>query len=354
MRTIISKRRFGLSAATCLTLAAGVAVGTAGRAPAADPPPAQPQAVNGHTVTTPAHGVATPTSFAFDSARGIVFVGAFGNPETGKGGGVLALHGDGTSAQIPSVPSGVAGTVFREGTLYVSVNGPKGGRIMAFKGWDGTRFASSGTIFRAARTVGNINGIAWGPDGRLYGGAGLVEDIRSNGTVKKSTFPHPYTVFSIRPDGSHFRVLARGVRQPWQMTFVGRSANPYVSVLSQETGKIPPDAIVRARTGQDYGFPKCFAHVGIACRGTHLAQPLITLPRHASPMGIQAVGHTLYVALFGGIGKSGPEVVTIPAKHGGKPKPLITGFPAPVVAVGVSAGVLYAGDLTGAIYRVTL
>ena len=55
-----------------------------------------------------------------------------------------------------------------------------------------------------------------------------------------------------------------------------------------------------------------------------------------------------------GIGKSRPEIVTMSPRQGAKPKPLITGFPAPVVALGLSNVTLYAGDLTGAIYAVAL
>ncbi|MGH2857678.1 MAG: hypothetical protein ACRDMJ_09345, partial [Solirubrobacteraceae bacterium] len=260
----------------------------------------------------------------------------------------------GQPAKIAGVPSGVAGMVFHKGTLYVSVNGQKGGRVLALSGWNGARFASQRTIFDARSTVGAVSGLAWGPDGRLYAGTGLTNDVQRNGKVKPSPFPHPYTVFSIKPTGRDFRVLARGLRQPFQLTFVKGSRAPYVSVLSQEASPIPPDAIVRAGRGQNFGFPSCFAGVGIGCRGAHFDRPLITLPKHASPMGIQASGRTLYVALFGGIGKSGPEVVTIPAKQGAKPKPLVTGFPAPVVALGLSHGTLYFGDLTGTVYSVVL
>jgi glucose/arabinose dehydrogenase len=331
-----------LAAVTSLVLAATAA--------AAGPPP--PKAANGHPVATVASGISTPTTFAFDPA-GTVFIGAFGNERTGKGGGVLALPPGGTAALIPGIPGGIAGLVFHEGTLYVSIVSRNGGKINAYSGWNGTAFTSSKTIFNARKTVGTVNGLAWGPNGRLYGGGGLVVDVNKKGVAKKSPFPHPYTVFSIKPDGSGFKVVSRGLRQPWQMTFVGNRPNPYVSVLSQEAGKIPRDGIVVARPGSNYGFPKCFAGVGISCKKRY-AKPLIPLPRHASPMGIQAVGNTLYVALFGGIGKSGPEVVTLPAKSGAKPTPFLTGFAAPVVALGISGGFLYAGDLTGSVYRVAL
>jgi glucose/arabinose dehydrogenase len=324
----------------------------AAAAHAQGPPP--PTAVNGNAVTAIASGVATPTSFAFDTTTGTVFIGAWGDEETGKGGGVLALSPGGTATPVAGIPGGVAGLVDHNGTLYVSTNGPKRGKILALSGWNGTSFASSSTVFKgSAKTVGYINGLAWAPNGRLYGGAGLTEDVGKKGKVKKSAFRHPYTVFSIRPNGRGFKVISRGLRQPWQLTFASNSRNPYVSVLSQEARAIPVDAVVRARPGANFGFPKCFADVGADCDHP-FAEPLIRLPRHASPMGIQAVGSTLYVALFGGIKKSGPEVVTMPAKKGGKPKPFLTGFVAPVVAVGISGGSLYTGDVTGTVYHVAL
>jgi hypothetical protein len=333
-------------------LAGLVSLAFAAAATAAGAPP-PPTAANGHPVTAVATGVSTPTAFAFEPTSGTVFIGAFGSERTGKGGGVLAVVPGKPAAPVPGIPSGIAGLVYHEGTLYASAVGAKGGKILALSGWNGTSFAASKTIFNAATTVGSVNGLAWGPDGRLYGGAGLAVDVNKKGKAKKSPFPHPYTVFSIKPDGSDFKVVSRGLRQPWQLTFVGTSPNPYVSVLSQDSGKIPSDAIVVARPGAHYGFPKCFAGVGLSCKPRY-DKPLIRLPKHASPMGIQAVGDTLYVALFGGIGKSGPEVVTIPAKAGAKPTPFLTGFAAPVVAVGISNGALYAGDLTGSVYQVAL
>jgi glucose/arabinose dehydrogenase len=322
--------------------------GVAGDAAAQAPPP--PIAANGQPVTTVATGVPTPTSFAFDHASGTVFVGAYGDEESGKGGGVFAIGRDGVVAQVPKTPSAIAGLAMRGGKLFVSAVSPRGGKILAFSGWNGAAFASSRTIFNARRTVGSVNGLAFGPDGRLYGGAGLVEDVDKKGRVKPSPFPDPYTVFSITDSGRGFRVVARGMRQPWQLTFVGRSRSPYVSVLSQDEGRIPRDAIVVARRGADFGFPTCSFGLGQHC--STFTKPLVTLPKHASPMGIGAAGDTLYVALFGGL-EGQPEVVSLPAR-GGTPTPFLTGFAAPVVATNVDEGNLYAGDLTGSIYRMAI
>jgi hypothetical protein len=336
-----------------LLLACAASLAFAATATAAAPP--APTAVNGHPVTVVARGIAPGTSFALDPTTGTIFVGAYGDPEHhNRGGGVFALAAAGGSEQVPGIPGGVAGLVFSNGTLYVAANAGNAGKIIAYSGWNGTAFASSKTIFNARTTVGSVNGIALGPDGRIYGGGGLVHDVNRKGTVRKFRFPHnPYSVYSIKTDGTGFRIVARGLRQPWQMTFVAGKPNPFVSNLSQETGKVPLDGIVVAKRHSNFGFPKCFAHVGINCR-RHYSQPLIKLPRHSSPMGIQAVGNQLFVVLFNGIGKSGPEVVTMPAKRGAKPKPFVKGFGAPIVGLGIIGGQMYIGDVMGNVWRVAL
>ncbi len=343
----MSKLRLALPA-----FAVALVLGCAATAGAQAPPP--PTAANGQPVTTVATGVPTPTSFALDPSTNTLFAGAFGDEETGKGGGIYAIAPGGTATLVPGTPPGITGLAFDGGTLYASAVGRQGGSILALSQWNGTSFGSSKTIFRAARTVGAVGGLAWGPDDRLYAGAFLTNDVNKRGKAKKSPFPHPYTVFSIAPSGKGFKVVARGLRQPWQLTFAGDSPNPYVTVLSQEVGRIPADAIVVARPGSNFGFPACFLGVGRGCGKTgKLAKPFLRLPVHSSPMGIGAAGDTLYVALFGGLQRGKPEVVSIPIATR-KPAPFLTGFAAPVVATNVLDGNLYAGDLTGSIYRVPI
>ena len=79
-------------------------------------------------------------------------------------------------------------------------------------------------------------------------------------------------------------------------------------------------------------------------------RPLVTFPAHASPMGLGYLDGKVYVALYGGLGH-GPVVASLPP-GGGTPRPFLSGFPAPVIAVGVVGGNLYAGDQGGTIYRV--
>jgi glucose/arabinose dehydrogenase len=305
-------------------------------AQAQGPPP--PTSTNGKPVQTIASGVTTPTAFAF--AGSTVFAGS-GPAEQGSAPTGLFTLANGKATQVPNTPPVVFGLAWHKSKLYVST-GPS---IVAFSGWDGTKFASSKTISAPKKPFRGFNGLAFGPNGKLYAGVALDEKFDH----KADHSPHAQAVVSMTAAGKHLRTVAKGLRQPFQLTFVGSGRNPYVSVLSQDKGKIPLDAIVVAKRGQDYGFPTCKLGKPKTCKG--FAKPKILLPKHASPMGIGAIGRTLYVSLFGGLGDGKPVVVHIPA-GGGKPKPLLQGFVAPVVALGVHAGTIYVGDLTGTIYAV--
>lgn len=328
-----------------LTVAAALVVSLP--AFAAEGPPPPPTAASGAAVEVVGNGIPTPTAFAFGA--GSVFVSAFGSEDGKKPGGVFVLRG-GKAVQVPGLPS-VAGMAWKNGTLYASVFNPtKRPQLMAFGGWNGTSFASKRVVWTGPKRFSGFNGLAIGWDGRIYAGVGLSDD----GDTKKSNRPFAQSVISMRIDGTNVRKVAGGMRQPWQLTFVKGVARPYVTVLGQENlgKKEPPDWIVVARDGEDFGFPSCTWSKAKAKTKACASydEPFTTLPVHSSPTGIAASGKTLYVALFGGLGR-GPAVVTIPS-GGGAPKPLLQGFAAPVIAVGVSGGYVYAGDLTGSVYRV--
>lgn len=320
-------------------LAATGSLTAGGAAAQAQGGPPLPTAANGNTVTAVGHGVPTPTAFAFGG--GTVFAASGPDENTGGPGGLFVVA-NGTATKVPGAPPVIFGLAWRHGKLYVAA----GKDLIVLRGWNGTRFAKSKTIYAGSKRFPGFNGLAFGPHGRLYAGLSLNEKYDH----RKDPFRLSQAVVSMRPNGKHLRIVARGLRQPFQLTFPKGSRHPFVSVLSQDKGRIPPDQIVVAKPHQNYGFPTCTWLRKKACRG--FAKPRILLPKHASPMGIGSVGRRLYVSLFGGLG-TGPEVVTIPAR-GGKPKPVLTGFVAPVIALGIHRGALYTGDLTGTIYRVAL
>jgi glucose/arabinose dehydrogenase len=323
-------------------LALAVVAASAGSA-AGPPPP--PKAAGGQAVTVLARGVPTATSFAF--GQGQVFVSAFGDEQNPKiKGGVFTIK-DGQAVRIPGSPPVAWGLAFTKGTLYVSTGFGPSARIVAWSGWNGTRFTKQRLVARGPKGFSGFNGIALGPDGRLYAGVSL-------GDAKPADYQHgkgPYanSFLRIDPNSGQIELLATGMRQPWQPLFVPGLPGPLVSDLGQENlgKKRPVDRLLVIQPGLDFGFPDCPAKPATC---SQYAKPFAVFPAHSSPVGLGYVGKRLYIALFSGTGK-GPLVVSMPTR-GGAYKPFLTGFVAPVVAVGAHAGQLYVGDLTGAIYRV--
>jgi glucose/arabinose dehydrogenase len=312
-----------LLASACLVPATAAAQG---------PPP--PTAVGGATVQTVAQGIPIPTSFAFGAGR--VFVGAGGSEDGSAPGGVFTASA-GTATLVPGSPKVVYGLAYRKGVLYVS--GDR--KLFAYSGWDGTRFAKVATLFTGPKGFSGFGGLAFGPDGRLYAGVAISDFDYDH---RKSPQPYAQSLVSLKPNGKGIRVVARGLREPWQIAFVRGIPRPFVSTLSQDNlKKGPPDYVIHPHAGDDYGFPKCNWTKPRACRP--FARPYRFLPAHSSPMGIGAIGKTIYVALFGRKQVARFDVA------GGRLKPFLTGYAAPVVALGVHRGWVYSGDLTGAVYR---
>jgi glucose/arabinose dehydrogenase len=322
-----------------LLLAAGVLVvlglpAAASAAPPAAPPP--PHVAGGKPLAVLAGGVPTPTAFGFLGRD--VFAGSGPDEQGDRPTGLFHVAG-GRATRVPGSPRWVFGLAATGEELYVST----GPAILALGGWDGRRFASRRTVVAPAAPFNGFNGLAFGPDGRLYAGISLGP---KNDHGPDPT-PFAFSVVAVDPAGGDLQTVATGLRQPFQMAFAGDDPAPFVTDLAQDKGLVPGDAIVHAQPGDDFGFPGCNPRRPDSCEG--FAEPLVTLPRHASPMGIVAVGQTLYVGLFGGL-RGKPMVVRL-STDGGRLTPVITGFAAPVIAVGERGGRLYIGDLTGRLYR---
>jgi glucose/arabinose dehydrogenase len=303
------------------------------------PPP--PTSTNGNPVSTVATGVAVPTAFAF--AGDTIFVGGGPAEKPNSPTGLFTLA-NGQATRVPKTPKFVFGLAWHHNQLYVST----GRSIVVFRGWNGTQFADSRTLVKPKGTFAGFNGLAFGPDGRLYAGVSFREKY----DLKRDPSRYAQSVVRMSASGKHITVIARGLRQPFQLTFLPRNPHPFVGVLGPEKRIVPKDAIVNARAGQDYGYPNCHFGDPKTCQG--YSRPLILLPKHASPMGIDHFGKRLYFALFGGLKKETPVVVSAPATRGAKPKVLLQGFVAPIVALRIHKGTLYVGELTGTIYSVKL
>jgi glucose/arabinose dehydrogenase len=222
------------------------------------------------------------------------------------------------------------------GTLYLST----GPAILAVSGWNGRQFRTTRVIATGPDGYAAFNGLAVGPDGLIYVGAN--PDTPDPG--------YATNFLTVDPASGAISVVATGIRQPWQPLFLPGHSLPLVSDLNQDDlgPKRPPDYVIALKRGANYGYPTCPADVS-SC--ANYAKPFIQFSAHASPMGLGFVKGRLYIALYGGLGH-GPEVVSMP-QAGGRLTPFLTGYGAPVIAVGTAGGRLYTGDQGGSIYRVT-
>jgi hypothetical protein len=124
-------------------------------------------------------------------------------------------------------------------------------------GWNGKRFADTKILYTAPAGFNGFSGIAFGPEGRIYVGV-LLDQVYDH---TKSYTPFAQSLLSLNANGTGIRVVASGLRQPFQLT--------------------------------NWSVPSACAPY---------ATPLELLPAHATPMGIGANGDTVYIALYTGIG----------------------------------------------------
>ena len=346
----------GRTAALIAATAALTTGGLVASATAATGPPPAPVGAKGVKVKLFASGggLATPTSFAFGG--GNVFEGD-GGPETSgnapPNGGVFLLKG-GTATKLDGSPNFVGGLTWHKGTLYVS--GASAGasgiqfQLQAWSGWTGTKFTKQKVIYTAPKGFDGFNGLAFGPDGRLYVGVD-VGLMNGNDHGPATGSPFLYDILSLKPNGKDVKVFAKGIRQPWQFAFEKGSSDPFVSDLGQDSGKPknPPDFVLKVHKGDNYGFPKCNQANAKKCKG--FTKPFKKFAPHTDIMGLAIVGKTLYMTSFIG-NKGNGEVLSMPLK-GGPVKTVVKGLVAPFVGLGTTGGSLYVGELTGLVYKVT-
>ena len=315
-------------------LAAAIALTAAGAAAKA---PGLPHATGHRTVTVVARGVPTPTEFAVFAGR--LFVAGYGDEHNPNAAGGVYILGGGKAIRVPGSPKHVYGLAATKKTLYLSTSQA----LIAWSGWNGTRFRKT-RVVRTPDGYGSFRGPAVGPEGLIYVGAATDADPRPPTANSSDSF------VSVDPVTGSTSVIASGIRQPWQPLFLPGHALPLVSALNQDDlgPNRPRDYLLAIERGANYGFPTCPATPSTCANYT---QPLVQFPAHSSPMGLGYLNGKLYVALYGGLGK-GPVVVSMPPS-GGAPTPVLSGFPAPVIALGTAGGNLYTGDQSGVIYRVT-
>ena len=145
-----------------------------------------------------------------------------------------------------------------DGTFYVSDSG----RISTVTDADGDGLLDTVTpIVEGLPSLlypfHSNNGIAFGPDGKLYVGVGSTTDHGPD-------MPEPYeaSILRMNPDGSDLEVFATGFRNPYDLVFSPDgdlfAGDNGPDAMNQTLRYLPPEELNHVQEGLDYGFPRAF------------------------------------------------------------------------------------------------
>jgi glucose/arabinose dehydrogenase len=303
-------------------LAALLATTSAARAPVAR--------AHGHAELVTRY-VGTPTAFAFSPRQ--VFMSDGTLYPRGIGGVYQLEHG--IARRLPDSPLFAFGLTWHGHALFISA----GNELLAWRGWDGQKFTRRHIIYTAPPGVAGFAGLAFGPHGRLYVG---VEKPAMNHSGPASA-PYRHEILSMTVHGTDVRIVAQGIRQPWQLGFIPGSTWPLVTDPGPKSGAhAAPDLLLRVRKGQDYGFPTCNWTRAVLCQG--FARPIRFFPAHTDPMGLAIMGQRLYISEFGV--RTRAQVISIAPGGGGPARVELSGFSPHrhIVGLGAHDGWIYVGE----------
>jgi glucose/arabinose dehydrogenase len=243
------------------------------------------------------------------------------------------------------------GLVWDGGTLYVASDGG----IAAYGDLEGTTFGSHRTVLALPAGVGEVNGLARSPDGRLYLGVSAPCDACDPTTEDAAA------VLSVLPDGTDLRVVASHIRAPVGLAFLPASDDLFVTMNQRDDlgDATPGDLLAVVHEGQDWGFPGCYGQGGAACDG--VPAPVAQLDRHAAVSGVaivtgelgQAIGTSALVAEW-----ATGVILRVPladgaATVGASGQPFLTGLKQPVPVGRAPGGGVVIGDWgSGTVYLI--
>lgn len=203
------------------------------------------------------------------------------------------------------------------------------------------------------------NGIAFGPDGRLYVSVGARADHGEvlDTDIQDELHPWEASILAIDTQTAEVEVYARGFRNAFDIAW-DASGRLFASDNAPDFG--PPEEFHLVHPGGEHGYPwyecdHCFA----APAGVELIPPLHELIPHGAPTGLTAYTHTqfpgyynnLFLTLWSAFEGAQKVVRFGPAGEG--MTDFATGFAAPIdVTVGPDGSLYVADYATGVIFRI--
>ncbi len=267
-------------------------------------------------------------------------------------------NSDGTSDQLKKYADGfslLVGLVWHEGELFAASSG----KIEALRDTNGDDVADqrrdvvTGLPSMVLKPHSN-NGLAVGPDRRLYFGVGSTTD----GEVEQNE--HAAAILSVNPDGSDLRVYARGLGNTFDVAF-NADGELFGGDNSPQGADDPPDEFNHIVENGHYGFPYFF---GDPPENGGTRGALVSFPAHSVPTGVTFYEGATYPAeyhdgAFITLWNRG-EIARIEVGRAGsgnylaRVSPFGSGFLWPIDAVTGPDGNLYVADFgTSTIYRIT-
>lgn len=289
----------------------------------------------GYKATIYATGLRDVSAFALD-ARGRLWATTSAAADHARDGVWLIPRAGAQPVKVINNISGPLGLTWVRDTLFVTSIG----RVQAFSGLSGTRFATRRTIVTEPAGHGWNDAIVALPGGRLAMG------ISSHCDHCATRSRWSGSIVSFELDGSDVKVHASGIRAPVGLAVLPGTSDLLVSMNQRDDlgAKTPGDALARVTEGQDRRFPACYDQGGTACTG--VPAPLAFLDRHAAVGSIALLGTDSALVPEWALGK-----VQRVALHGGAVTPFVTGIAHPLAVATVGSTVLVGDWSTGRIYK---
>ena len=297
-----------------------------------------------------ARGLPTVAAFTFDP-QGRLWAAAAGLSDHARDGVYLIAKPGARPLRVVGGLDDPLGLLWHQGRLYVS----SVGRVTAYSGLRGTRFAHQATILDGPVAHGENNDLVLAPTGRFVMGITATCDH----CVPTSKWSG--SIVSFRSDGSDLRLYAARIRAPVGLDYFPGTSDLFVTMNQRDDlgARTPGDWLALVRPGTNWRFPECYGQGGAACAG--VPGPVAVLDQHA------AVGSVVIVT-----GQLGPTVGTAGlvsewqtatvarvalvkrgSGYSGSPSVWLRGLRNPLALVLGPAGSVLVGDWgTGIIYRI--